>query len=85
MVQRYARGRDMLDWIVAAGLVPENAPVRRVVIDAACDAPIFVYIELYGTDKMIRVIPVAALKGAKIEILTNEDSTSSPGRDLEHA
>lgn len=66
---RIAHGRELLAWIVAAGLVPKDAPVRRVVIDAACDTPIFVYVELYGSDKMIQLTCPEALRGAKIEIL----------------
>ena len=62
-------GKDFLDWLIAAGIVPKDAPVRRVVIDAACDTPIFVYVELYGTDKMIQVIPPSVLEGAKVVIL----------------
>lgn len=69
MATRIARGRDFLDWLAAAGIVPKDAPVRRVVIEAAVDTPILIYVELYGTDKMIRVTPSDVLRAAKVEIL----------------
>lgn len=69
MATRYAHGQDFLDWLVTAGIVPKDAPVRRVVIDAAANDLIVVYVELYGTDKMIEVTPPAMLVGAKVEIL----------------
>lgn len=62
-------GKHFLQWLEDVRIVPKGTSARRVVIDAEANSVIRVYVELYGTEEMIRVTPPAALEGAKVEIL----------------
>ena len=62
-----ATGNDMIKWISSMGLVPENT--RRIVIDVPVNGAVIIYAELYGTTKMINIVPPAELEAAKVEIL----------------
>lgn len=45
------------EWImhVLQNMGIDSSKVRRVVIDAACDAPIVMYIERYGDERLLSV------------------------------
>ena len=55
--------------IRAAGLDPSE--VRRIIIDMGVDAPMMIYVEMYGTDRFYKISP-PDLTSAKIEILSAE-------------
>ena len=46
-------GMDFLLRLETAGVVQH--PVRRVVIDAAVDAPVVIYVERYGDERLLSV------------------------------
>jgi len=70
MAMQLVTSRRFQDWLVAAGVIPKDAAVRRVVIDANMNDPIKVYVELYGSRRMIEVVCPESLVGAKVEILS---------------
>lgn len=66
---RKVLGKELLKAIIAAGILPKDAPVQRVVIDASWDAVLKIYVELVGTDQMIQIMTPAVLEGMQVEIL----------------
>lgn len=59
-------GRAFLDWLKAAGLVPERT--RRVVIEASVDSVVLIHAELHGQAEMIMVNPVTVL-GTNVKVI----------------
>lgn len=53
-------GPAFLGWLESFGIVPKNT--RRVVIDAAHDRAVMIYIEAYGTSEMIEAEPPPELR-----------------------
>lgn len=70
MAHPLATSREFLRWLVVAGIVPKDAAVRRVVIDANANDPIKVYVEMFGSKRMIVVSCPESLSGAQVEILS---------------
>lgn len=55
---RPVRGRALIDWLIANGLVENSTdPVYRVLIDIKADEVVRVYVERYGTERMLEVVP----------------------------
>lgn len=53
MTDRRIGGAGFIDWLVRQGAIADG-PIRRVVIDAVWNQAIKVYVELLGTEALIR-------------------------------
>ncbi len=49
--------KEIWEWLRQAGIAMEGQDVRRVVIDMAVAPPVMVFVEIYGSDKLISVAP----------------------------
>jgi len=49
--------REFLRALDAAGVIQQGDHVRRVVIDAELDQPVKVYVERWGDDRLLTVVP----------------------------
>ena len=59
MAKRLIAGKEFVKWLEDAGIVPERT--SRVVIDAACDGVVHIYVAMYGDESLISVKPPPAL------------------------
>lgn len=58
-------GRTFLQWLIDNGVVPDRT--RRVVIDASYNSFVSIYIETFGTEKLIKVgVPSELLTATKV-------------------
>ena len=62
----------LIDWFVESGLISPDQSARRVVIDAETGNAVRVYVELFGTRKMLDVKP-PKLSPAQVTIISKED------------
>jgi len=62
----------LIDWFVKSGLIGPDQAARRVVIDAETGSAVRVYVELFGTTKMLDVEP-PQLSPAQVTIISKED------------
>jgi hypothetical protein len=62
-------GKAYLDWLKGFGIIPEES--RRVVIDIVADEAIIIYVEKYGTKKLLAVEPPPELFAATV--ITTEE------------
>ena len=46
-------GAWFIDWLIENGVIADG-PIRRVIIDAVFDQAVHVYVEMNGTDDLIR-------------------------------
>ena len=68
MASHAIHAHPFLRWLGDLGILPPLT--RRVVIDADIDGPVKMYIECYGSEKLIEVAPPAdVFKGTQITIL----------------
>ena len=52
------KSEALIDWFHKCGFpLPPDQQVYRIVIDAKVDEPVKVYIEMFGTTKMLDVMP----------------------------
>jgi len=66
---RIVTGKEFLQKLLDLGIIPLNT--RRVVIDAARDDLVMVYVEQLGTERLLSVTPT--LEGIKIQIVGEEE------------
>lgn len=55
MAVHISRSNPLMEALHAAGIIPKET--RRVVIDATANEAILIYVEQYGTDVLVNLIP----------------------------
>ena len=55
MAKRLVAGKEFVKWLENAGIIPERT--SRVVIDAACDDVIHIYVAMHADESLISVKP----------------------------
>lgn len=53
---------------VKAGLFPDDGAVRRVVIDVQAGEPVVMYVEMWGDERLLDVVPT--LEGIEVRVLS---------------
>ena len=64
-------GAAFLQHLEEIGILRKNSPTQRVIIDAAYDAPIRVYIQDLGTTRLLKMEP-PDVSGMQVVIVGNE-------------
>ena len=72
MADRLIHGKQFLNWLKAAGVVPERT--IRVVIEASVRGAVCIYAELYGSEGMVEVDPPEMLRGAEVVMVGQENA-----------
>ncbi len=58
---------DFVRWLKLAGI--DSELVKRVVIEISAREPVMIFVELYGSEKMLSVEPPEELRGAVVRVL----------------
>jgi hypothetical protein len=68
-------GREFLEALAEAGVIRNEDHVRRVIIDAAVDTAVVIYVERYGDDRLLSVAlaSLAEKGGLVIRTIPYED------------
>ena len=65
-------GAAFLQHLEEIGILRKNSPTQRVIIDAAYDAPIRIYIQDLGTTRLLKMAP-PDVSGMKIVMVEKEE------------
>ena len=68
--EREMTGAGFLQHLEEIGILRENSPTQRVIIDAAYDAPIIVYIQDIGTTRLLKMA-APDVSGMQVVIVGN--------------
>ena len=72
-------GSDLHQWLIDSEIISKDQHVRRVVIDINVEDVVRIYIEEFGSDKMLTLAP-PKLEGATVVILPT-DKTEQDEQD----
>ena len=64
-------GGTFLEHLIEIGFLPEGSPTQRVIIDAAWDQALMVYIQNIGTTKLLNMAP-PDVSGMQVIVLDKE-------------
>lgn len=73
----YIRGTDFVEKIAKALEIEQG--VRRIVIDAACDGLVYVYVELIGDERLID-LDVKNLSDIAVKVRLDKTDETEDGR-----
>lgn len=62
-----ARSEEFVRWLKLAGI--DSELTRRIVIEVPLGGLVTIYVELYGSEKMLSVEPPEELRGAVVRVL----------------
>jgi len=69
-------GAAFLQHLEEIGILRKNSPTQRVIIDAAYDAPIRIYIQELGTTRLLKMAP-PDVSGMQVMVLDKEGSDAA--------
>jgi hypothetical protein len=75
---REISGAAFLDHLQDLGILHEDSRTRRVIIDAAFDKPIFIYVEELGTERLLKMAP-PDVTGMEVVMVTQEEADEGGG------
>ena len=68
-------GNAFLVHLQDLGILRDDSPTQRVIIDAAYDKPIYVYIQDLGTDRLLEMQP-PDVSGMEVVVLDGKDDAA---------
>ena len=75
---REISGAAFLGHLQDLGILHEDSRARRVIIDAAFDAPVYIYIEELGTERLLEM-KSPDVSGMQVVMVTQEEVEPEAG------